>query len=94
MRTPVCVRSSVVTFRLSTEEYELLKRASTASNSRSLSEYARQAVLGKSAQSLQKNAPDLTVPVLAECLDRLVARMNELDRKLSAILGESTVTEC
>lgn len=94
MPTSASSRNSVVTFRLSSEEYDLLKRASAISKSRSLSEYARQAVLGKSLQSLQKTAPDPSVPVLAECLDRLVGRMNELDRKLSAILGESAAADC
>ncbi len=94
MSTSFTSRNSVVTFRLSSEEYDLLKRASAISKSRSLSEYARQAVLGSSMHSLQKTAPDPTVSVLAECLERLVARMNELDRKLSAILGESAAADC
>ena len=74
--------------------YRLPELNDAISKSRSLSEYARQAVLGSSMHSLQKTAPDPTVSVLAECLERLVARMNELDRKLSAILGESAAADC
>ncbi len=84
MRTTFRARRSIVTFRLSSDEYELVKRASEGAKSRSLSDYAREAVLRRVASESEPKDADL--PAITAGIERLDQAMREMDGKLSQIL--------
>jgi len=74
-------RSRLVTFRLSTEEYEQLEQVCVSSGSRSISEFARSAVMHRvSTRTSQK-------PSLGEDLATLSERLRELDTALKELSG-------
>jgi uncharacterized protein (DUF1778 family) len=84
MRTTFRARRSIVTFRLSSDEYELVKRASEAAKSRSLSDYARDAVMRRVEAEREPREADL--PAITAGIERLDQAMREMDGKLSQIL--------
>lgn len=86
MRTTFRARRSIVTFRLSSEEYELVKRASEAAKSRSLSDYARDAVMRRVDAEREPKEADL--PAITAGIERLDQAMREMDGKLSQILNK------
>ena len=74
-------RSRLVTFRLDPEEYDALRRVCVTSGARSMSEFAREAVLasvdaGRSSKSS-----------LGGDLVTLTSRLNELDKLLKSASG-------
>jgi len=70
-------RSHLVTFRLSTEEYESLKTICTLEGARSFSDFSRAAVLDRLRAYKSKRV------TLADDLTTLSLRLVELDRTLS-----------
>jgi hypothetical protein len=74
-------RSRLVTFRLDPEEYAALRRVCVTTGARSMSEFAREAVL---ASVDAGNAPRGT---LGGDLVTLTSRLNELDKLLKSASG-------
>lgn len=91
MRTTFRARRSIVTFRLSSDEYELVKQASEQAKSRSLSDYARDAVLRRVASEAGPKETEL--PNITAGIERLDRAMKELDGKLSQILSKPVLAE-
>lgn len=78
-------RSRLVTFRLDPEEYDALRRVCISTGARSMSEFAREAVLS------QVNAGGTSKMTLEGDLVTLTGRLHELDRllkTLSSLLGK------
>jgi hypothetical protein len=80
--------SRTFTFRVSSEEYEVMARACMASGSRSLSEFARTAVFEK-IEAL--SAPRLTLhsdlDTLARALGELDVALREASKRICRLLG-------
>lgn len=74
-------RSRLVTFRLDPEEYAALRRVCVSTGARSMSEFAREAVL---ASVDAGNSPR---GALAGDLVTLTSRLNELDKLLRSASG-------
>ncbi len=74
-------RSRLVTFRLDPEEYAALRRVCLSTGARSMSEFAREAVL---ASVETGNAPRGT---LGGDLVTLTSRLHELDKVLKSATG-------
>jgi hypothetical protein len=74
-------RRRLVTFRLTSSEYDQLKAATTSQGARSVSEYARDAVLYKI------DANTRTAVSLGEDLATLGMRLSELDNALRGLSG-------
>ena len=72
-------RSRLVTFRLDPEEYDALRRVCISTGARSMSEFAREAVLG------QVNAGGTSKMTLEGDLVTLTGRLHELDRLIKAL---------
>jgi len=72
-------RSRLVTFRLDPEEYDALRRVCISTGARSMSEFAREAVLG------QVNAGGTSKMTLEGDLVTLTGRLHELDRLLKTL---------
>ncbi|MCX6588739.1 MAG: hypothetical protein NTX13_19410 [Acidobacteria bacterium] len=87
MRTQFRPRRSIVTFRLSSEEYESVKQSSEEAKSRSLSDYAREAVLSRVA--MEREPHEAETSAFAAYLERLNEVMREIDGKLSQILKKT-----
>ena len=82
-------RNHLVTFRLSSDEYESLKTTCTTGGARSISDFARSAVLYQlKAYNLQRVtlAEDLTT--LGVDLDDLDGALRELSRRIAKVLGK------
>jgi Ribbon-helix-helix protein, copG family len=75
-------RSRLVTFRLDPEEYASLRRVCIATGARSMSEFAREAVLASVEAGGQAKAS------LGGDLVTLTNRLHELDRVLKAASGQ------
>src|ERR1041384_5373845 len=83
-RTKVAVlrsRSRLVTFRLDPEEYAALRRVCISTGARSLSEFAREAVLSS------VDAGGAAKTTLGGDLMTLTSRLHELDRLLKGVSG-------
>lgn len=93
MRIAFRPRRAIVTFRLSGDEYELVKVACVSAGSRSLSDYAREAVLSRVARESSPPKQEPELPDITACLDRLNAAMTEMDGKLSTILQNPVFTD-
>ncbi|MCA2971746.1 MAG: hypothetical protein INH43_24790 [Acidobacteriaceae bacterium] len=87
MRTNFRPRRSIVTFRLSDDEYELVKRGSEDARSRSLSDYARDAVLRRVA--MEREPKEAENSSITANIERLGEAMREIDGKLSLILKKT-----
>lgn len=87
MRTNFRPRRSIVTFRLSDDEYELVKRGSEDARSRSLSDYARDAVLRRVA--MEREPKEAEHSSITTNIERLGEAMREIDGKLSLILKKA-----
>jgi hypothetical protein len=74
-------RSRLVTFRLDPEEYDALRRVCVSSGARSMSEFAREAVLSS------VDAGNASKVSLGGDLVTLTARLNELDKLLRSASG-------
>ena len=74
-------RSRLVTFRLDPEEYAALRRVCTTAGARSLSEFARAAVLASVTSGGEKKS------TLGGDLLTLTGRLQELDRLLNLVSG-------
>jgi hypothetical protein len=93
MRIAFRPRRAIVTFRLSADEYELVKKASEAVRSRSLSDYAREAVMTRVALDTNPPKQDSELPGITASLAKLDAAMSQLDGKLSTILNSPAFAE-
>lgn len=74
-------RSRLVTFRLDPEEYAALRRVCVSTGARSMSEFAREAVLAS------VDAGNSSRGALAGDLVTLTSRLNELDKLLRSASG-------
>jgi hypothetical protein len=74
-------RSRLVTFRLDPEEYAALRRVCISTGARSLSEFAREAVLSS------VDAGGASKTTLGGDLTTLTSRLHELDRLLKSVGG-------
>jgi hypothetical protein len=74
-------RSRLVTFRVSNEEFDQLKRICVSSGSRSISDFARTAVL---SQTRVATAPQA---LLTEDLATLTSQLADLDAELKRLRG-------
>lgn len=72
-------RSRLVTFRLDPEEYDALRRVCISTGARSMSEFAREAVLS------HVNAGGSSKMTLEGDLVTLTGRLHELDRLLKSL---------
>ncbi|MBZ5585490.1 MAG: hypothetical protein LAQ30_25485 [Acidobacteriia bacterium] len=81
-------RSHVVTFRVSGEEFGLLVRARALSEARSLSSFARRAVLEK-VRSLEEPSNTLSgdLSTLATTLAELDTALRQISTRIRSILG-------
>ncbi len=74
-------RTRLITFRLTAEEYEKLRATCIQERSRSISEFARSAVLGRVAVHTQEKVS------LGEDLVTLTLHLGELDGALRELCG-------
>lgn len=78
----------IVTFRVSSEEYDVLARACQGSGARSLSEFARAAILDR-IEAL--SAPRLTIhsdlSTLGKALGELDVALREASKRICRLLG-------
>jgi len=74
-------RSRLVTFRLDPEEYAALRRVCVSTGARSMSEFAREAVLAS------VDAGNASRGTLGGDLVTLTTRLNELDKVLKSASG-------
>ncbi len=72
------VKKRIVNFRLTEEEYRLLRDASTANGARTISDFARSVLLVQSGHSYSTNGA-------GETISRLELRLAELESKLSML---------
>jgi hypothetical protein len=87
-------RYRLVTFRVHSEEYELLTKACMDSGARSISEFSRTAVLQKVEQT-EHARPGTLAGDLATLSDRLAeldAALEETRKKIRSVLGSSIAT--
>jgi hypothetical protein len=73
-------RRCIITFRVSREEYALLKEAYEASNSRSLSDYAREAMMQKIAHSNRTGTKN--------DLEEIIERLQKLEQTIRRMAGD------
>jgi hypothetical protein len=87
-------RYRLVTFRVHSEEYELLTKACMDSGARSISEFSRAAVLQKVQQTENARPGTLTgdLATLSDRLAELDAALEEIRKKIRSVLGSSTTT--
>ena len=81
-------RSRIVTFRVSSGEFESMTRASHASGARSLSAFAREAVID---QVRAMNSPAVTLSgdltTLSKTLTEVDVSLQETSRRIRRVLG-------
>jgi uncharacterized protein (DUF1778 family) len=84
-------RYRLVTFRVHSEEYELLTKACLDSGARSISEFSRAAVLQKVQQTEQSRPGTLTgdLATLSDKLADLDAALEDARKKIRNVLGSS-----
>ncbi len=87
-RTDAKGRTHVVTFRVSGEEFALLTRARVLSEARSLSSFARRAILEK-VRNMEKPSNTLSgdLSTLAGNLAELDASVREISKRIRRVLG-------
>jgi hypothetical protein len=84
-------RARIVTFRLSDEEYEMLRLACTHAEASSVSNFARDAVLGSvRAQSSSQNLLTRDLTALSENLSDLYQDLNDVRSRIGRVLGVGT----
>lgn len=83
-------RSRLVTFRLSTDEYEDLKRACIDEGARSISDFARAAVMHR-AQSRNSSRASLgdDLATLSSRLEELDGALKDLSGRIARVLGSA-----
>ena len=87
-------RASLLTVRLSAEEYESLKRASAVEGARSFSEFARNAILRRvsdHSSSTGSLTNDLTA--LEEQLEQIDGVIKDLSTRIERVLGRASPQE-
>lgn len=80
-----------VTFRVHSGEYELLMKACMIAGARSISEFARTAVLQKAQQAENTRPGTLSgdLATLSDRLGELDASLEEMRKKIRVVLGSS-----
>lgn len=83
-------RSRLVTFRLSTDEYEDLKKACIDEGARSISDFARAAVLHR-AQTRNSTKASLgdDLATLSSRLEELDGALKDLSGRIARVLGSA-----
>ena len=85
-RAPDRSRNKLVTFRLSPEEYEAVRRYCASSGERSLSDFVRVTVLNRIATP-QRSFVSGDLVTLASALGSLDVELKNLRGRISAVLG-------
>jgi hypothetical protein len=81
-------RARIVTFRLSEEEYDMLRTACARAEASSVSNFARDAVLGSvRAQSSAQNLLTRDLTALSENLSDLYQDLNDVRSRIGRVLG-------
>jgi hypothetical protein len=83
-------RSRLVTFRVSAEEYEHLSNSCVASGARSISEFARLAVLRDVEARQPTGALSGDLATLSKELSELDVCLSEIRRRIHGVLGPTT----
>jgi hypothetical protein len=87
-------RPRLVTFRLTTSEYESLKASCATEGARSISDFSRSAVLNKvEARKTQKLSLGEDLTTLSLHLGELDGVLGELRGRISRVLGSVTKDE-
>ncbi|MDX2150474.1 MAG: hypothetical protein SFV54_07055 [Bryobacteraceae bacterium] len=83
-------RSRLVTFRLSTDEYEDLKRVCIEEGARSISDFARAAVLYRvQTRSATKASLGDDLATLSSRLEELDSALKDLSGRIARVLGSA-----
>jgi uncharacterized protein (DUF1778 family) len=81
-------RARIVTFRLSEDEYDMLRNACARAEASSVSNFARDAVLGSvRAQSSAQNLLTRDLTALSENLSDLYQDLNDVRSRIGRVLG-------
>jgi hypothetical protein len=81
-------RARIVTFRLSDEEYDMLRAACAQAEASSVSNFARDAVLGSvRAQTSAQNMLTRDLTALSENLSDLYQDLNDVRSRIGRVLG-------
>jgi hypothetical protein len=86
-------RSRLVTFRVSAEEYEHLSNSCVASGARSISEFARLAVLRDVEARQPTGALSGDLATLSKELSELDVCLSEIRRRIHGVLGPTGTKE-
>lgn len=80
-------RSRLVSFRLSEQEYQILHNSTLTGGARSISDFARRALLDGNGRGTPTEAaqPQSGVTVNHDTLEQLVTTMGELNRVISRL---------
>jgi tRNA pseudouridine-54 N-methylase len=78
-------RNRLVSFRLSEQEYQALHNSTLNGGARSISEFARRALLDSGARSTPVDGRTSGVTVNNDTLEQLVTTMSELNRVISRL---------
>ena len=88
-------RTRLVNFRLSEDEFLMLKDTCARSGARSVSDYARSAVLSGNAPTSAPSSAAIAFPVAAlSCSghwDRLEGKVNQLEAKMSFLVEKESI---
>jgi hypothetical protein len=78
-------RSRLVSFRLSEQEYQILHNSTLTGGARSISDFARRALLDGNGRGSAEAQPEGGVTVNNNTLEQLVTTMGELNRVISRL---------
>ena len=84
-------RTRLVNFRLSEDEYQLLKATCFRSGARSVSDYARTAVLTGGGPPLPENTSANQTPSCSARWERLEGSVHQLEAKLTQLILNDAV---
>jgi hypothetical protein len=81
-------RKKLVTFRLSSEEYEALKKYCISSGARSVSDFARETILERISQTkTPRSILSSDLMMLSSSLEEIDAALKDLSGRISKVLG-------
>jgi len=78
-------RSRLVSFRLSEQEYQILHNSTLNGGARSISDFARRALLEGTGRGAPEGSATSGVTVKNDTLEQLVTTMSELNRVISRL---------
>ena len=83
----VSTRKKLVTFRLSGEEYEALKKFCISSGARSISDFARETILERMAHKTPRGILSSDLTMLSSSLEEIDTLLKDLSGRISKVLG-------